>query len=67
MYEHLIPKDISEEGFFMGVSGHVAIAYHDTDFKSEIANKLMRKMKDYIEGYKRQNNLYCSMHDSKSR
>jgi hypothetical protein len=67
MYEHLIPKDISEEGFFMGVSGHVAIAYHDTDFKSEIANKLMKKMKDYIEEYKKcegnRNDLYKLLKD----
>lgn len=56
MYEHLIPNDISEDGLFKGVSGHIAIAYHEIDLISEAARKEIKKLVDGFDSLKKGEN-----------
>lgn len=52
LYKHLIPNEVSKEGFFGGVSGHIAIAYHEIDCMSELARKKMTEIIRLVENVK---------------
>ena len=52
LYEHLIHQEVSKEGFFGGVSGHIAIAYHETDYLQELESHKTQELNRLVENVK---------------